>query len=135
MFTNSYTSQAEWFVIIAVPTFIILVIVCILGGITLHINKSKGYKGGFAWGFFLGIIGIIVVACRPYNPNRESNTPAVQNPIRLIHCYNCGEEIPEELAFCSKCGAQIKKRCDYCGIEVPFNSNFCYKCGKSFKLQ
>ena len=34
-------------------------------------NRDKGYDGGFAWGFFLGIIGIIVVAVRPFNENRR----------------------------------------------------------------
>jgi hypothetical protein len=40
---------------------------CIFGAITKGINEQKGYEGGFWWGFFLGVIGIIVVACRqPY---------------------------------------------------------------------
>ncbi|MGD1822188.1 MAG: hypothetical protein ACPKM0_05410 [Pleomorphochaeta sp.] len=43
-------------------------IFCIICGlITRSINKSKGYDGGFWWGFFLLIIGIIVVAIRPFN--------------------------------------------------------------------
>ena len=42
-----------------------LVVSMICGGITNGININKGYDGGFAWGFFLGVIGIIVVACRP----------------------------------------------------------------------
>ena len=37
---------------------------CIFGVITKVINERKGYYGGFAWGFWLGWIGIIVVACR-----------------------------------------------------------------------
>ena len=35
------------------------------GSITNEMNKEKGYESGSAWGFFLWIIGIIVVACRP----------------------------------------------------------------------
>ena len=45
----------------------ILILCCIFGFITKHINESKGYTGGFAWGFFLAVIGIIVVACKPDN--------------------------------------------------------------------
>jgi hypothetical protein len=46
------------------------VIICILAGvgfgfITRYLAGKKGYSGGFAWGFFLGIIGLIVVAARP----------------------------------------------------------------------
>ncbi len=39
----------------------------IFGFITETINEKKGYYGGFAWGFFLGIIGVIVVACKSEN--------------------------------------------------------------------
>lgn len=39
--------------------WIVGAIVC--GVITNKINTKKGYDGGFAWGFFLGIIGIIIV--------------------------------------------------------------------------
>lgn len=51
-----------------------------MGAISKHINENKGYVGGFAWGFWLGIIGIIVVACKTdisyrnnsYNYNSQS---------------------------------------------------------------
>lgn len=47
--------------------FIVYIIVGIICGfITKSMNENKGYEGGFAWGFFLAIIGIIVVAVRPY---------------------------------------------------------------------
>lgn len=45
----------------------ILVIESMCGVITMKINKAKGYNGGFAWGFFLGIIGVIVVTFREDN--------------------------------------------------------------------
>lgn len=51
---------------------------CVFGAITLAINEKKGYEGGFWWGFFLGVIGIIVVACREssytvgYIPSNDS---------------------------------------------------------------
>lgn len=48
--------------------FLIPEIIC--GCITSSINQNKGYDGGFWWGFFLGILGIIVVACRPFNANQ-----------------------------------------------------------------
>lgn len=38
----------------------------ILGLITNSINKKKGYGGGFLWGFLLNLIGLIIVAVRPY---------------------------------------------------------------------
>lgn len=50
--------------------FFVIGIQSIFGVITRSINRNKGYDGGFAWGFFLGIVGIIVVAIRPFNQNR-----------------------------------------------------------------
>ena len=40
-------------------------IVC--GFTTKKIGEEKGYGGGFAWGLFLGILGIVVQAVRPFN--------------------------------------------------------------------
>ena len=43
---------------------------CIFGAITKAINEQKGHEGGFWWGFFLGVTGIIIVALRqPYYTN------------------------------------------------------------------
>ena len=41
-----------------------LLVACVFGGITQTINENKGYKGGFAWGFWLSWVGIIIVACK-----------------------------------------------------------------------
>jgi uncharacterized membrane protein YeaQ/YmgE (transglycosylase-associated protein family) len=51
---------------------IILGIIC--GFITKSMNESKGYDGGFWWGFFLSIIGIIVVAVRPFNDSSSNQS-------------------------------------------------------------
>lgn len=59
----------EW-----IPFIVNMVFAFIFGGITKAINESKGYAGGFAWGFWLGIIGILVVAFRRpvYSPPTKS---------------------------------------------------------------
>lgn len=49
--------------------FAILVEALICGLISRAITKGRGMEGGFWWGFFLSIIGIIVVAVRP-NDNK-----------------------------------------------------------------
>lgn len=54
-----------WTTYWVVYSIISLIVACIMGAVTKHINESKGRDGGFAWGFWLGAIGIIVVACRP----------------------------------------------------------------------
>lgn len=54
----------------------------IFGFVTQTINENKGYDGGFAWGFFLGAIGIIVVACKPAVQTQSS--PSTGNAQRVI---------------------------------------------------
>ena len=45
----------------------------VFGFITSAIADSKGYDGGFWWGFFLGFLGLIVVAVRPTMTKVESD--------------------------------------------------------------
>ena len=61
-------------------SFIVGIIVsCIFGAITKAINEGKGYYGGFAWGFWLGWIGILVVSLKqsaPYTQKESIIVPA-----------------------------------------------------------
>lgn len=59
------------YIIIAVCVFLVQGL--IFGFITRAIADSKGYDGGFWWGFFLGLIGLIVVAVRPAMTKVESD--------------------------------------------------------------
>ncbi|WP_303804633.1 SHOCT domain-containing protein [Ruminococcus flavefaciens] len=63
--------------IIMIVSVIYVIPGCIMGCITDSMNRKKGYNGGFSWGFFLGIIGIIVVACRPFNNANTINRTIV----------------------------------------------------------
>lgn len=42
----------------------VVIVAVVFGLITQSIAKGKGYSGGFWWGFFLGVIGILVVVFR-----------------------------------------------------------------------
>lgn len=44
---------------------IFLAIHCIFGLTTLTIHSNRGLAGGFWWGFWFGILGIVVSALRP----------------------------------------------------------------------
>ena len=65
-----------------VTLIVSIVVGCVFGGITHAIQDSKGYsETGFWWGFWLGWIGIIVVACKPnlneyYYSHRSGNGPS-----------------------------------------------------------
>lgn len=92
----------------------------ICGIITTVINANKGYEGGFAWGFFLGIIGIIVVACRSDNYSdsyKYEESPLLLSATREKHeravmadggwrCYKCGTVNP---AYTGTCGCGVTK--------------------------
>ena len=62
---NDGVALLSTFVLLA----IILIINIILGCQTKKMNAAKGIPGGFWWGFFLGVTGVIVVALRPYHPS------------------------------------------------------------------
>jgi len=53
--------------ILSILIFIVSIVTdCIFGAATYRINSDKGYAGnGFWWGFFLGIIGLLIVLCKP----------------------------------------------------------------------
>ena len=82
---------------------VVLIISCIMGAITKTINENKGYDGGFAWGFWLGAIGIIVVACRQpaYRPSNPSTShPTVQTPSSDGWKCRCGRYNPNYVTTC-----------------------------------
>lgn len=120
-------------------------IMCVVFGfISRYINESKGYDGGFAWGFWLGVIGIIVVACKQpvprydyYAPRREpldttpingdytggrsapaySNSPPPPPPgPNTWRCVKCGASNPDYLTTCA-CG--LSKKDSDSGAYVP----------------
>lgn len=107
--------------------FILCLIVGIICGfITKSMNESKGYDGGFAWGFFLAIIGIIVVAVRPYAKSNnasqgygnsgnfaggaygtsyETARPLKAAPHRIAYCLPCKKVfIDDQFCRCPQCG-------------------------------
>lgn len=57
------------FLVLFGPPFIVC---CIFGAIAAGVASSRNKNGGFWWGFFLGVIGIIVVALRPNDGQKKS---------------------------------------------------------------
>ncbi len=71
----------------------------IFGFVTKYMNENKGYEGGFWWGFFLGIIGIIVIACKPQNTTAPSdysttNYSSTQNNQNISQPIEKNETVP-----------------------------------------
>lgn len=82
-----------------------IIIGCIFGAITKRINENKGYYGGFAWGFWLWWIGIIVVACRrsAYGTPEEAVARPEQIPHDSWKC-KCGRYNAHYVSSCV-CGS------------------------------
>lgn len=114
----------------------------IFGCITKYINENKGYQGGFAWGFFLTWIGIIVVACKPDNrqyvqQEHKSMYPQAATPVKTWRCASCGAENSDKINYCLRCRAdrsevQAEKiKCPHCGANNNKTNSTCFACGKS----
>ena len=117
----------------AVYLLIILGMPFVWGFVCRKIVSDKGYPGnmnhGFLWGFFLGLIGVIVCACKqnyvdpmlymnnmyprypqnypggtqPVNYGQEYQQPQSYQPVWV--CRSCGAHNPADGNFCSHCGA------------------------------
>lgn len=65
----------------------VLLVFCLQGSIfgiaTYYIGKSRGQQNTFWWGFFLGIIGIIVVLCLPDNSAINNNLDNIESLDKL----------------------------------------------------
>ncbi len=92
-----------------------LIVAIVFGCITKKINENKGYDGGFAWGFWLGVIGIIVVSCRApaedvFDSYSYSNNPLPRAQGTLPpggwYCTGCGRQ---HAAYVTSCVCGKKK--------------------------
>ena len=71
-------------------TFIGIIIVSLIcGAISKSISDKRGIAGGFWWGFFLLVIGIIVVALMPVDKARQEEY--LNNTAHIYYCPQCGK--------------------------------------------
>lgn len=65
-------------VILLTVLFIFCIQGCTFGIATHYVGKSRGHQNCFWWGFFLGLIGLIVVLCLNDNTTTSSNSDNVE---------------------------------------------------------
>ena len=74
--------------LLVIVSLLIFNIIC--GAISEKINREKGYDGGFAWGFLLCILGIVVTAVRPYRQYIKVKNNTVSEVPHIFWCAGCG---------------------------------------------
>lgn len=126
-----------------------LVYMVIFGCITKYVAGSKGYDGGFFWGFFLGIIGLLVVGFRPnittssaeveYKPMYGGALQA-SNQKKPSWTCTCGSTNPDRLDYCPICRKSRKDgekpgdvRCPHCGAMNNASRDICVLCEKPLR--
>ena len=104
----------------------------IFGAITRYLSESKGYNGGFAWEFLLGLIGLLVVGFRPDNA-KQSMAPG-QSIGKGTWTCSCGSKNSMRLEYCPICRKTRQeaedRKCPHCGMFNRATRVFCWSCGK-----
>ena len=131
----------------------LLIYMIVFGFITKYVAESKGYEGGFWWGFCLGLIGLLVVGFRPNVKNETSYSsyqsasnnylgyqtqtsrtvaPAVKKEVKKWTCIKCKADNPQKSKFCCDCGEprHYEWKCGNCGEINEAKVRFCFNCGK-----
>lgn len=130
-------------------------VACVFGVVTKNISSSKGYDGGFAWGFWLGVIGIIVVAVRPdisqqttyqsrysadgyrMSSSGEGSGYAPRSVKPQGWKCVCGSQNPSSYDFCLACrrsrasATEERVNCPHCGASNKKSNASCFACGQS----
>lgn len=100
----------------------------IFGFITKNVADSKGLEHGFAWGFWFGLVGLLVVGFKPM----VTSPPQRQDEFTK-ECPHCGAPNKSFAADCSSCGQSLKTvhlvRCNYCGRMNAGSNGKCFACG------
>jgi len=69
----------------------------IFGFITRSIARKKGYSHGFVWGFFLGVIGLLVNVFRP-DRNAQTSSGNLDTLERIVKLHEQGALTDEEFS-------------------------------------
>lgn len=100
-----------------------IILMCIIGGLLIIISFIGCIVGMIM--FFTAKSMIKVKQGSVKDGNRAIGT------VNVLKCNKCGEELPDNANFCSKCGTQVdgQKQCN-CGAVNAIDAEYCISCGK-----
>lgn len=131
---------------------ILAISVAVLGfGIALVVLGCKSEEAGqIAWKIAVGCVLIILAlasgtisfvmlmtACSMLRNNQGSVKDGNRaiGTVNVFKCEKCGSVVPDEAAFCPKCGTAVEGtvKCEECGTINNTEAKYCAGCGKELK--
>lgn len=129
----------------------VIALAMIIGGIVLFVKGCK-ISGVWAtiWRIAIGIVLALfggslgwVAVMMFFTGNslikvKDGNVKDLGNSaigtVNVLKCNKCGEQLPEDSTFCTKCGTEVDGVvvCD-CGTINSQENEYCKKCGKKLK--
>ena len=116
-----------------IPVLLVIYVLWGLGAMAIWKNKGGSPLVGFLWGFFLQLIGIIVVAvAKPSGTRRVKDVPAAQTQARQQTaavaapqrpCPHCGQGIAVDQPTCPSCRQASEPWRMQNGVWVTRNDN------------
>ena len=97
-------------------------------GIICHFVAKSKNNSGFWWGFFLGLIGLIVVACA--SPKEQELKQEISKFNNLGVADDGDDNYRDEEVISET--APMLKRCPQCGAEMQVTLEECSRCGYRF---
>lgn len=73
-----------------------LIAACVFGCITDYLGKLKGYRNCFLWGFFLLIIGMLVIAIMPDRKAEQRNEEKPSKKMSIEEALQKYERLKEK---------------------------------------
>ena len=150
MFGIEKAVETQFTVVYIIAAVVGLIVAVVLGFVCRNIVKGKGYPDqlnhGFAWGFWLGLIGLVVCACKqPYAQNNMymNGQPPYGQPYNGQPPY--GQPMNGQPPYGQPYNGQPVNAQPYngqpapaqnagqwtcsCGASNPGDTNFCGSCG------
>lgn len=98
--------------------FAIIIHGLLSGAFADYVSKARRNGSGFVWGFFLGVIGIMIVGFLPNHYKQSCESSLTENP-KLPQSSDTPEniEFSDNLWLCKNCGTLnsiSSKACEYC---------------------